>query len=234
MMPALPSALDLMQMHVHALYVQDHASRIISVNDWNGGLAPRFFLGRTKEGNIWRFRHDLPEEICVQLENLCHSEPFTISDRPLHEAAYRRILASHSPITRIWLGPAYSFANVFAFASEPILINEQNAFMLQDHFPDWLPDVPHQQPFATLLVDGQPVAVCASVRITDAAHEAGVETLDSQRRKGFGAKVVSAWAGIVKKMGAIPLYSTSIENLASQKLAARLGLTQYGLDFHIT
>jgi hypothetical protein len=107
----LPSAFDLMQMHVHALYLHDHASHIISVNDWHGGPVPRFFLGRTNQGNLWRFRHDLPEEICLELENLCHSEPFTISDRPFHEAAYHSILASHSPITRIWLGPAYSFAD---------------------------------------------------------------------------------------------------------------------------
>jgi predicted GNAT family acetyltransferase len=105
---------------------------------------------------------------------------------------------------------------------------------LQNGLPEWIPDVPYQQPFVAVIVDGQAVAVCASVRITDAAHEAGVETLAAHRRKGYAVAVVSAWASAVEKMGALPLYSTSVENVASQSVAARLGLSQYGADFHIS
>jgi predicted GNAT family acetyltransferase len=61
-----------------------------------------------------------------------------------------------------------------------------------------------------------------------------VETLEGQRRKGYAVSVVSAWAKAVEEMGARPLYSTSIENIASQNVAARLGLARYGVDFHIT
>ena len=85
-----------------------------------------------------------------------------------------------------------------------------------------------------VIVDGQAAAVCASVRITDAAHEAGVETLEGYRRKGYAVAVVSTWASAVEKMGVLPLYSTAVENVASQKVAARLGLSQYGADFHIS
>jgi len=35
-------------------------------------------------------------------------------------------------------------------------------------------------------------------------------------------------------MGAIPLFSTSWENAASQAVAKKLRLAQYGADFHVT
>jgi len=227
-------AFDLIKMHVQTLYVHDETSRIISINDWNGGIAPRFYLGRTQQGNIWRFRSDLPEQLSMQLASLCKSEPCAISDRPTYEAEYLSILSAHSPVKRIWFGPAYYFADGITTSPEPIPIHINNSFFLQGELQDWVPDVPYQQPFVAIIVDGIAVALCASVRITSTAHEAGVETASFHRRKGYAVKVVSAWAGAVKAIGAIPLYSTSIENIASQKVAARLGLTKYGLDYHVT
>ena len=229
-----PTPYQLMQMHVRALYLHDEQSRLISINDRYGSLAPRFFLGRTEQGNLWRFRNDLPPQLCDELNSLCQTEPFATSDRPRHEAEYIRILSRHAPIERIWLGPAYWFANDLTVAPEPIPITEQNSYLLQGGLQDWIPDIPYQQPLVSMTVGGQAVAICASVRISAAAHEAGVETLPSHRQKGYAVAVVSAWAGAVEKMGTLPLYSTSLENIASQTVAARLGLSKYGIDFHVT
>ncbi|TDJ22462.1 MAG: GNAT family N-acetyltransferase [Gammaproteobacteria bacterium] len=85
-----------------------------------------------------------------------------------------------------------------------------------------------------MIEDGQAVSVCASSRITDAAHEAGVETLPEHRRKGHAVNVVAGWASAVRLLGADPFYSTSWENVASQNVATRLGLSAFGVDFHIT
>jgi len=72
------------------------------------------------------------------------------------------------------------------------------------------------------------------VRITPEAHEAGVESLPEFRGRGYATDVVAAWALLVKSLGALPLYSTSWENTASQAVATKLQLVQYGGDFHIT
>lgn len=228
------SALELIKMHVQTLYIHDESSRIISINDWNGGIAPRFYLGRTQQGNIWRFRSDLPEELSLQLTSLCKSEPFAVSGRPTFEAEYLNILSAHSPIKQIWFGPAYHFPDDITHSPESIPIHINNSSFLQDELQDWISDVPYQQPFMAIIVDEIAVALCASVRITSTAHEAGVETALSHRRKGYAVKVVSAWAKAVKAIGAVPLYSTSIENIASQKVAESLKLTKYGSDFHVT
>jgi len=38
----------------------------------------------------------------------------------------------------------------------------------------------------------------------------------------------------VRALERVPLYSTSWENQASRRLAARLGLVHFGADLHIT
>lgn len=83
----------LMQMHVNALYVNDEQQRLVSINDGSGRAAPRFFLGRTAQGAIWRFRHDVPEAICRALTELCEQEPVTTAERPFYETAYSPVTA---------------------------------------------------------------------------------------------------------------------------------------------
>lgn len=228
------SSYDLMEMHIRALYVHDEQARLLSSNDWQHGPAPRFFLGQTSQGNVWRFRQDLPQTVCDKLSALCKAEEFSTSARPIHQTEYLQLLAAHAPIEKIWLGSAYWFAHPVRDDDGTIFIDAQNTHLLQGGLQEWIPDMRYQQPAVALLVDGQAVAICASVRITKAAHEAGVETVRGHRQKGYAVKVVLAWARAVAKLGALPLYSLSDENLASMKVANRLGLSKFGVDFHIT
>lgn len=225
-----------MQMHVEALYTHDEHSRIVAVNEPEGAIAPRFFLGRTLAGNLWRLRPDLPNELATELERLCNGEgePNELAATPVHREDYIRLLASHSPIERIWSGPAYWFSTDLVPSAQPVEIGDENAALLRGGLDDWLEDVPHRRPFMAMIEDDQAVSVCASVRITNAAHEAGVETLPAYRRKGHAVNVVASWANEVRRIGAVPLYSTSWDNIASQKVASRLGLSMIGVDFHIT
>ena len=54
---------------------------------------------------------------------------------------------------------------------------------------------------AVLVVDGKAVSICASVRITDEGHEAGVDTAPPSRGRDYAALVVTAWANAVREMG---------------------------------
>lgn len=103
-----------MTSHVEALFTHDAAFRLQGVNEpWANQAddvpAPRFFLGRTGAGNIWRFRADLPTPLVEQLEGLCVNEPVTpnLSERPKYFEAYMRLLEAHHPIRHVWQGPAY-------------------------------------------------------------------------------------------------------------------------------
>ena len=69
--------------------------------------------------------------------------------------------------------------------------------------------------------------------LIDVAGLKGVETLPDFRGKGCAREVTAEWARRVRAAGAIPMYSTSWENKASQAVARKLHLNCYGADFHL-
>ena len=230
------SDLDTMKLHVRALFVHDDRGRLRLVNETDGAEAPRFFLGMTAEGNLWRFRFDVPEDLALQLAGVCLVESAAggLREKPAHFAEYLSLLEAHSRVETLWMGPAYVFPDgVVRTSREAVTITSENADVLSGGFEEWIADVPHCRPFLAILHQGRAVSVCRSVRITSEAHEAGVETLDAYRGNGYATDVVAQWANEVRSMGRAPLYSTSWENVFSQRVAQRLGLRQYGMDLHV-
>jgi GNAT superfamily N-acetyltransferase len=223
---------ELMTMHVEALYTYDANSRLLHINEPDGGgLADKFFLGRTREGHLWRFRSDLPDSLVERLEALCKEEPVQdFPEKPLHYGKYLQLLEAKS----VWLGPAYCFTDDIESSRATTLITEKNADLLQGGFENLISELPLWQPFVAVIENNRAVSVCRSVRITEKAHEAGLETLPEFRGRGYARDVVAAWATQVRKMGAWPIYSTSWDNKASQAVARKLNLSIYGFDFSIT
>lgn len=229
--------LELMAAHARALFTHDAHSRLLCVNEpGGGGPAPRLFLGRTGRGNLWRFRADLPGRLVERLEALCRDEPVSreLPGRPRHAATYTRLLEAHAPVREVEAGPAYRFAEYPEPGRPPLTLAEEDAGVLRGGFEGLVEELPLWRPFLALLEGGRAVSVCRSVRITPEAHEAGVETLPDYRGKGYAADVTAGWALRVRSLGAVAMYSTSWENAASQAVARKLRLVQYGTDFHVT
>jgi RimJ/RimL family protein N-acetyltransferase len=227
---------ELMRNHIEALFTHDADGRVVRVNEAGGKPAPRFFLGRTSQGNEWRFRHDVDPDLVRRLEAACMGE--TESDellRPPYGATiYEDLLAQAAPIERVWAGPAYWCPPNTPSTADSVLVTRANIDVLQPYFTAWLGDVELCQPFVALVDDGRAVSVCGSVRITSVADEAGVETHRELRGRGYAPRVVSVWAEAVRYLGRTPLYSTSWQNTASQAVAAKLGLIRFGTDLHFT
>ena len=226
--------LDLVRKRVEALYRSDHRGRLISVNQWDGGVPPRFFMMRTPGNVVCRFRADLPDDLVDHLQQLGAQEPTPPGMLPALYSQYLDALAGHARVDRVWAGPAYMCSQDLAPRASIVLISEDNAELLRAAFGHWLADIPHRQPFVALVENNRAVSICASVRISSAVHCAGVETQIGHRRKGYAVSAVAAWATAVRAQGAIPFYSTAWENHASQRVAARLGLSLVGVDFHVT
>ena len=227
---------DLMLNRVDALYRCDQQGRMVSINQWDGGVPPRLHLMRTADGVISRFRADVPDDLASRFEELCRREPVGELSRklPAHYDEYVELLSSHAPIEGFGAGPAYMFTRDVPTTASPIAIDDTNAYLLRGGFEAWLPDVPHRHPFMVVVEGEHAVSLCASVRISDAVHCAGVETRAEYSRRAHAVNVVAGWAHAVRLLGATPFYSTSWDNLASQGVAARLGLSLVGVDFSIT
>jgi RimJ/RimL family protein N-acetyltransferase len=228
--------LELMKLHIDALYTHDARGRLVSVNEPGDKPAPRVFLGRTSAGHLLRMRADVPDALVDELAALVEAEPHhaPLAQRPHCGDAIEALLSSRAPIERVWTGPAYCIdADALPKPRNTVRVTAEDTQLLRT-FPDWRDEVRLREPFMVAVEAGRAVALCCSVRITAAAHAAGVETLPDARRRGYAAQVVTAWAKEVASLGALPLYSTSSDNVASQGVARRLGMHRIGLDFHVT
>jgi RimJ/RimL family protein N-acetyltransferase len=232
-----PNDLELMRLHVNALYTRDARGRLDRVNVPDGEPAPRFFLGRTRQGNEWWFRHDVDDELAHALGALAATEAVNDDLRTSSVGAerYEALLARVAPVRHVESGPAYwAPPSELSWSSDVVHVTGENVELLQRYLAPWLGDVLTAPPLFAFVHEGHAVAVCASVRITPLAHEAGVETHPDFRGRGYVAQVVAAWASAVRELGAIPLYSTSWQNTASQAVARKVGLVCFGGDLHFT
>jgi len=198
--------------------------------------APRFFIGYTNQGSICRFRFDLPDNVVAQLREVAAAEPTPMDSRtfPSCRNQFVDILQSHAPLERIWLGPAYRFPKHITHPQNVVRLLPENIGLLKGDFARLAPEIDDGRFCFAVIEDSQAVSICRSVRISSKANEAGVDTLNAYRRCGYAAATVAAWALAVRSKNLIPLYSTSCNNAASLGVAQRLGLVQYGVDYHVT
>jgi RimJ/RimL family protein N-acetyltransferase len=227
---------ELMRLHVEALFTLTDTRRLLSVNEPGGAAAPRFFIGWTKDGNAWWFRHDLDAALVEDLNALSRSQPIQLigGASPSSAAPFIDLLAREGRAPKTWEGPAFSFPSELPDNNLAIRVTSENAEVLEPFLDAWRGDVVAGIPMTAVLEDGKAICVCCSVRITPQAHEAGVETHPDFRGRGYAARAVAAWGRTVRAMERVPLYSTSWENTSSRTLAKKMGLIQFGTDLHIT
>jgi hypothetical protein len=238
----LHSDLYLIDLQVSTLFVCDADRRLRYIREPGYeeaelDPAPRFFMGRTLEGNVWRFRHDLPDDVVHDLEQLCRSEPIAVNlaDSPMNAAAIREVLHAHAPITHEERGPAYWIPDGVQAPAQVVLVSEANAYLLEANFPWKLTSRSGFKtgPLTAAVLQGSAVSICYCARLTAQAAEAGVETVEAARGHGYASAAGDGWASVVHQRGLIPLYSTSWENVASQGVARKLDMVRYGEDWSI-
>ncbi len=231
--------LELARMQAEALYVHDANGRLLCSNEPDPDQpAPRFFLARTVAGNLWRTRYDLPTALTTDLEQLASDEPVVHDRRELHEPPrymqkYRELLERYAPIEKTYIGPAYYLPDLDP-PTDTVTITPENATLLQTYFPYTLTRLAERAPIVVITIEGMAVAACYSARITAQVAEAGVNTEEAYRGRGYADQTVRGWAAAIRATNRLPLYSTWWDNTASQAVAAKLGAVFYAVDFSLT
>lgn len=232
------SDLQLLQLQVDTLFTHDARGRICYANEPGGERAPRFFFGRSREGNIWRCRDDVAEETARTLDELASEEPVRddLRAEPRHLDAFLAALRSDRESASIASGPAYRFPDELPLPTNVRHLTRSDLHLL--HLMAWDLDeaareFEGREPYMAVVENGAAVSLCHSARLSDRAAEAGVETVEAYRGRGYASAVVAGWAHTIRATGRIPLYSTSWNNLASQGVARKLRLVQYGTDLSL-
>jgi len=166
------------------LFTFNASGKIKGINEWDGGEPPRFYLARSAVERFCRIRDDVPDLVAEALRKLVAAEAFlnlqTLPKKsqslPRFHREYVRLLSQPSDAEPSE-GPVFVLSKPVIMPSPGVLaITADNAVLLERFLPDWIPDVSHWFPFWASIEDGHAVAVCASVRMTDKSHEAGVES----------------------------------------------------------
>ena len=89
--------LELLDLQIETLFVQNEAKRLLYVNEPERPEAPRFFLGRTNQGYLCRFRDDLPEELCQELAELAEGTAVWRLDEPGDLEPFQTVCVSMDP-----------------------------------------------------------------------------------------------------------------------------------------
>jgi RimJ/RimL family protein N-acetyltransferase len=144
------------------------------------------------------------------------------------------VLTKDAPIECTWEGPAWRFPDSMSRQADIVAITQAIAHLVPTDFAMLADEIQERQPFFGIVRDNRAVSICYSARNSDLAAEAGVDTLEAYRGRGFAVAVTASWADAVRRDGREPLYSTSWENAASRRVADKLGLILYGADFQVT
>ncbi len=227
---------ELAAVQADVLYLHDAGGRLLRVNEGeDSDPAPRFFLSRTSGGNLWRTRYDLPTTLTTALERLAQDEQIVsdLREPPQHAAEYNRLLEQHAPVSSTYAGPAYYLPELEP-PTRAVTITQENAALLQTYYPYTQGRLTERAPIAAVVEDGLAVAICFSARSNTQVAEAGVDTVEAYRGRGFAAEVVRGWAATLRTAGKLPLYSTWWANHASQRVAHKLGAIIYGVEFSIS
>jgi GNAT superfamily N-acetyltransferase len=229
------SDLQLLQLQAEALFTHDGRGRILHTNEPEGDRAPRFFFAHSREGNLWRCRDDVPKEMVRALDALAAAEPVGVDLRaePRNVGAFLTALGVEREGAPVESGPAYQFPDELPRAAGVTHLTRDNLHLLRAMVQDLDYTARYFEergPCMAVVEDGRAVSICFSARLTDKAAEAGVETLEAYRGRGYAPAVVTEWARAIRATGRIPLYSTSWDNHASQAVARRFRLVHYGTD----
>jgi hypothetical protein len=172
----------------------------------------------------------VPEDLARQLDALAQDEPPThnFRDEPVHASRYRSLLGG-----RAYFGPAFTFPD--AIATPVAIVDVNQLSQLARHFPGWTAEeLPERSPILAVAEEGHAVSICFCARRSAVAAEAGLETAERFRGRGFGPRVTAAWALAIRASGRLPLYSTSWNNGPSLAVARRLDLEACASDWSLS
>ena len=222
---------------VDALFTRDRQGNLLTLNELEPvpppTPAPRIYLGVTARGIVRGYRQDVPVALRSAVEAFCDgAETLTHADNDF-SAALRTALSGHDPSAAEWeisAGPAYVFPETFMTADAVTLIEPDQKHLLETEFPFTATWLRERWPCYGVVIDERAVSICYSARRTAEVAEAGVDTAENYRGRGYAALVTAAWANAIRAAGITPVYSTSDDNHASQTVARKLGLREFCRD----
>lgn len=223
-------------LYINTNFVLDEHGRIVSTREPNANRGPLVAVSKSLQACALAIRADIPPAIASEIDRLSQLEvpPLDLQQGPNQSHRYIALLigriSPNQATVRKTLesdGPAFEFPDRLGQPRDIVVIEDEQ--LLNRNFSGWVPGEIEagRAPVMAIVEDGHPVSVCFCARRSDTAAEAGVETAEAYRGRGYASRVTAAWALAVRNSGRIPLYSTTWSNKASLAVARKLNLRMY-------
>lgn len=220
----------------------DDRLRILGENDPDRTPGPRAFVAGCVEGVLIRLRADVSEAAAEAAADLVGSAPW-----------------SDAAVGPTWLGPLVDLLGATAIrpsliyaldhrqgSDGPDIIRSDTpagAALIRRLEAEGMPAHLVQAGFAgvrdlwapwcAVLDDGEIAALAFAARRAAASAEVGVYTFPAWRGRGLAAVATAAWSALPELAAQTLFYSTTLDNLSSQWVTARLGLRQIGAGLRL-
>jgi hypothetical protein len=213
-------------LHLKTAFLLNDQGRILSTREPGASRGPLFTLARSATCCAWAIRVDVPQEIAGEFDRLAREEPPARDLRaaPVYAERYVSLVGGRGAPGG---GPLFRFPDTIPQPAGVELVEDE--LLLEHNFQGWVPGeiAAGRSPVLAIIADGHPASVCFCARRSDSAAEAGLETAEAYRGRGFGPRVAAAWALAIRATGRVALYSTSWANGASLAVARKLSLVAY-------
>ncbi|MBS0470333.1 MAG: GNAT family N-acetyltransferase [Proteobacteria bacterium] len=237
----------LLALQAQTLFELSPQLRMVRARDPDNSPAPRLYLGGGDDGWVGYVRHDIGETQTREINSLLRDEPAVTAPgaTPCHAERYRKILDAeplsphnYGPVHRLPRGvpaPHVDATIVCCDTAEGRALTER---IIRDGMPKGLSDAGFVDlshfwaPWCAATVGDDIAALAFCVRDGLMAREIGVYTVADYRGRGYAPAVTAAWSRLHPRHPVL-FYSTHRDNLASQRVIARLRLPFLGESMRI-
>ena len=229
---------------VSHLFAYDANGRLVSGVGCRGERGPRYYLGRTAQGNVWRFGAGLPPSLVIDLAR------WSAQERPLEVKPLARLepppdperwpylmerLADHRPTdcfaTCPVLVPPETPPGVGISRGRVVRFHAVEGPLLDPIFAASAAAVASGAACFVKLFEGEILASCHTKRLDSGGYaELAVLTRGEDRGRGYAREVVQAWADFIRSQGGFPVARPSWQDRAFLKLARRSFFRFWGED----
>ncbi len=240
--------LELLEIEIQTLWATDPRGRLVldKSRGWQGRKAPHLVIAVSNNGQVAAIGSEVPDALAAELQAAVAGEsPSPPATPPASIARCEQLLKDALGPVELSAAPAYVIPTDTAFNSTAEILRSDgdDAETLRSCAPEragWNSDEWNLLldgslgSWAMATIAGQVISNCHSARLTHRGAEAGVWTDPDFRGQGHAAAVTAAWASLLAPSGRHLFYSTSADNLSSQRVAARLGLRLIGWRWQLS
>ena len=242
----MTAGLERLRVQRETWFQLDAHGRLVALNSPEGFDPPRFVLAGCSEGNLASVSSGLDEAAAAELLTLAAEEPpfWRPGTAPVHLGRYLERLGAETAVVELdhEMAPDLPLPDVDKklVASDTAEGERLLSSLRRDGMPTGLLDMGFVDvgefwaPWCAALVENEAISIAFAARLSDVGAAVGVATAPGFRGRGLASAVVAGWSRLPALQGRRLFYSCRLSNQASRSVAARLGLTAFGLTFSVS